>query len=610
MNLLILLLVSRTYVPKERIRDTLEAYRDSSQEAFERMFERDKDELRALGIPIETGSQDAYFDDEPGYRVARDAFELPAVELEPDEAAVVGLAARVWQHAGMADATSKALLKLAAAGVATDREAIDVVSPRLVADEPAFDDVWSACQTRTPIRFDYRRGDQPEPSTRHLQPWGVVSSRGRWYVVGHDADRGEPRLFRLSRVVGRVAAEGEAGSFTVPAGTDVRELARLLAPERPSATAVVRARSGEAHALRRRASTVTALEGGWDRLELEYADLGRLAGDVLACLDAVVVEQPDDLRAEVVRRLRGLAHPDGVSLEAAARQFGVTTKQIVRDLNVVWFCGLPGLGPGDLIDVDMDALGEDGDGVVRLSNAEFLTRPLRLQSSEASALVLALRALREGTPGESREAIDRALVKLEAATSEGASAEVIDVPAHDPRTAGVRRDLEDALDRERQVRLGYVVESRDETTDRVVDPLAVLDAEGSAYLDAWCHLAEGRRLFRLDRVEGLEVLDTPVEQHDVEPRDLSEGLFEASHDDVLATVRLARPARWVAEYYPVVSRTELEDGGLEVDLRAGDPRWLVRLVLRLAPYAEVVGPVAVSEAVTAQARAALAAYDA
>ncbi|GGF34364.1 WYL domain-containing protein [Marmoricola endophyticus] len=307
-NLLILLLVSRTYVSKQRIRETIEEYRDvSSDEAFEKMFERDKDELRGLGVPVETGSQDAYFGDEAGYRVARDAFELPALELEPDEAAVVGLAARVWQHAGMADATSQALLKLTAAGVATDREAIDVVSPRLVADEPTFDDVWAACQGRTPIRFDYRRGDQPEPTTRHLQPWGVVSSRGRWYVVGHDTDRGEPRLFRLSRVVGDVADDGEPGSFSVPPGTDVRALARSLAPERPSAVAVVRARTGEAHALRRRATTSTPLDGGWDRLEVEFADLGRLTGDVLACLDAVVVEQPEELRDAVVDRLRTLA---------------------------------------------------------------------------------------------------------------------------------------------------------------------------------------------------------------------------------------------------------------------------------------------------------------
>src|SRR4051812_36210111 len=130
LNLLILLLVSRSFVTKERIRDVIEDYREQrSVEAFEKMFERDKDELRALGIPIEVGSIDAYFDDEAGYRIKRDAFELPQLELEPDEAAVVGLAARVWQHAGLADATSQALLKLKAAGIETDRAELDMVQP-------------------------------------------------------------------------------------------------------------------------------------------------------------------------------------------------------------------------------------------------------------------------------------------------------------------------------------------------------------------------------------------------------------------------------------------------------------------------------------------------
>src|SRR3978361_2394064 len=143
LNLLILLLVSRTFVTKDRIRDAIEEYRShGSDDAFEKMFERDKDELRALGIPIEVGHLDAFFEDEVGYRIKRDAFELPQLELEPDEAAVVGLAARVWQHAGLADATSQALVKLKAAGFEVDREALDVVQPRLVADEPAFDAMW------------------------------------------------------------------------------------------------------------------------------------------------------------------------------------------------------------------------------------------------------------------------------------------------------------------------------------------------------------------------------------------------------------------------------------------------------------------------------------
>ena len=508
------------------------------------------------------------------------------------------------------------------------------MQPHLVADEPAFDAVWAATQSRTPVEFDYRRSGLGEPTRRHVQPWGVVSARGRWYVVGHDSDRGEPRLFRLSRIVGDVATDGRPGSFVVPEGTDVRALTRSLAPEQPVGRATVRVRKGAAQDLRRRAVSTADAGEGWDVLELEYADLDTAAGEVLAALDAVVAVGParaarprrrpalcrrgdpgmSGAREQVARLLALVpylnTHPE-VALEQAARDFGVPAQQIVRDLKVLWYCGLPGLGPGDLIDIDMEALdSEEGDGMIRLSNAEYLGRPLRLGSSEAAALVVALRAMRESSPDTSRAAIDRVLAKLERATADGSAADVLEVPSHAADTAKVRIAVGEAIAGGRQVRLEYYVPTRDETTQRVVDPLALLEAEGHSYLDAWCHLAEARRLFRLDRVTGLEVLDEPALEHDVPPRDLSSGLFEPGPDDLSATVRLHRVARWVAEYYPVESQTELDDGGLEVVLRVGDPQWLVRLMMRLSPYARLVGPDDLRDRLRDEAVRVLAAYDA
>lgn len=301
------------------------------------------------------------------------------------------------------------------------------------------------------------------------------------------------------------------------------------------------------------------------------------------------------------------SHPE-VALDRAAQDFNVKPEQIVRDLKVLWYCGLPGLGPGEMIDIDMDAFEDDGDGMIRLSNADYLSRPLRLGSSEAAALVVALRAMREGSPPASREVIDRVLAKLEGATAEGIAGDVVEMPEHVAVSARVGARLTEAIAGDRQVRLEYYVPTRDETTERVVDPLAVLEAEGHSYLDAWCHLAEARRLFRLDRVSGLEILDQRALGHDVPPRDLSEGLFQPGPDDVLATVRLHRVARWVAEYYPVESQTELPDGGLEVTLLMGDPQWLVRLLMRLTPYAELVGPADLASRVADEARRALALY--
>jgi proteasome accessory factor C len=264
---------------------------------------------------------------------------------------------------------------------------------------------------------------------------------------------------------------------------------------------------------------------------------------------------------------------------------------------------------GDLIDVDMDAL--EGDGVIRVSNAEYLSRPLRLAGSEAAALIVALRALREGGDETVRPVVDRALRKLEEAAGETAAAAAqVDIRGDGQQgaLAGLRRDLEEAVRGRRQVRLDYYVPSRDETTERVVDPVRVVSAEGHTYLDAWCHVAEDQRLFRLDRVTRAEVLDSAVERHDVAPRDLSEGLFRPSEDDLLVTLRLDPATRWVAEYYPVEDVAEVDDGGLRVRLRVADPAWLTRLVMRTGAGAIVVDPPELADAVRRTAQQALAAY--
>ncbi len=170
--------------------------------------------------------------------------------------------------------------------------------------------------------------------------------------------------------------------------------------------------------------------------------------------------------------------------------------------------------------------------------------------------------------------------------------------------------LEEAIRTNRQARLDYYVPTRDETTRRTVDPLQQLSGEGHDYLDAWCHLAQARRLFRLDRMHSVEIVDEPRQEHDLTPRDLSAGLFEPGPEDIEAVLHLERYARWVADYYPVESVEELGAGRLEARLRVGDPRWLVRLALRVAPGLTVVEPRELSEEVARTARATLALYDA
>ena len=294
-----------------------------------------------------------------------------------------------------------------------------------------------------------------------------------------------------------------------------------------------------------------------------------------------------------------------VPLSRVAADFGVSPAQVRKDLGVLWMCGLPGLTPDRMIDVDMEALDDDPDGVVHIDNAEFLARPVRLGSSEASALIVALRTLRESGRGASHEVVDRTLAKLEEAVASGAAPAAVEVRLGDRTPSEHAEALRRGIAEDRQVRLTYYVPTRDESTLRTVDPVAVVSRDGHDYLDAWCHLARARRLFRLDRVEAVQVLEERRVEPDLAPRDLSEGLFEPGPDAVSAVLHLDRPARWVADYHPVDRVEELGDGRLEVHLRSDDLRWLVRLVLRLAPDVRVVEPESLRADVVAAARRAL-----
>jgi proteasome accessory factor C len=295
------------------------------------------------------------------------------------------------------------------------------------------------------------------------------------------------------------------------------------------------------------------------------------------------------------------SHPQ-VRLDETARAVGSTPEQVVKDLGVLFMCGLPGGYPDDLIDVDLDALEdtEEGglrlEGVIRVSNADYLARPLRLTPTEATAIIVALRALRGTASPDTREVVDRALAKLEAAAGASTGRTPLVEPGEDDDAGAtrLRASLEDAVARGRQVRLTYYVPARDEESERVVDPRGVVTSNGVPYLDAWCHSAEAPRLFRLDRIHEAAVLDSPVETAPEPPRDLSDGLFQRSQQTTLVTLALQPQARWVVEYYQVEQVRQAtgpgSDGTLEVDMQVADERWLRRLLMRLAPHARVVSP--------------------
>ena len=293
-----------------------------------------------------------------------------------------------------------------------------------------------------------------------------------------------------------------------------------------------------------------------------------------------------------------LARP-GIRVADAAADLGVTERQLREDLELLWVCGLPGYGPGDLIDMAFD-----GDRVTVTYDAG-IDRPLRLTPDEALALVVALRMLAE-TPGTgTRDAIERALAKIEDAAGDLADAPVtVRLPADVERLDALRAAVEGG----RAVHLTYYTAVRDETTDRVVDPLRMLMVGGRAYLEAWCRRAEATRMFRVDRIDAFTVLDEPAAPPPhVDLHDVSDGVFHPTPDLPLVTLRVGRGSRWITEYYPC---EEVRRDGEEwmVAMRVTDLGWAQRLLLGLGPDVTVVAPAELVERIRAQAATALDQY--
>ncbi|MGV0790962.1 helix-turn-helix transcriptional regulator [Mycolicibacterium sp. XJ1819] len=319
MNLVIALLSTRGFITAERIRETVSGYSDSpSDEAFARMFERDKNELRDLGIPLETGRA-SHFDPTEGYRINRDAYALPEVDLTADEAAAVAVATQLWESPELITATQGALLKLRAAGIDIEVDAphADVAIsstaalPGLRGSEEVLGTLLAAIDTGRAVQFPHRSTRSEPFTTRTVEPWGVVTYKGRWYLVGHDRDRDATRTFRLSRIGLDVRPLGEAGAVTRPDGVNLREIVDRAVGEWPATgSAKVWVADGRATALRRRATVIgpRTLDGrDGEEITVEVDMLDRLAREIASYgADAVALE-PESLRADVLGRLRAHA---------------------------------------------------------------------------------------------------------------------------------------------------------------------------------------------------------------------------------------------------------------------------------------------------------------
>lgn len=318
-NLVIALLSTRGYISAEKIRSSVAGYSDSpSAEAFSRMFERDKNELRDLGIPLEVGRASA-LEGAEGYRINRDAYALPPVELTPDEAAAVAVATQLWESPELITATQGALLKLRAAGVEVDPDAPVAIAssagaPGLLGSEEVLGILLSAIDSRQAVQFSHRPLRTEPYTTRTVEPWGVVTDKGRWYLVGRDRDRDATRTFRLSRIGAQVTPIGPAGAVSRPDGVDLRKIVAETVSETPTGVrATVWVADGRAATLRRAGHPAgrRRLAGrDGEVIELDVGTSDRLARDIAGYGTDAIVLEPESLREDVLGRLQ--AHAEQV----------------------------------------------------------------------------------------------------------------------------------------------------------------------------------------------------------------------------------------------------------------------------------------------------------
>ena len=304
-NLTIALLATKRYLTKNEIFRSIEGY-EGNEESKERMFERDKDDLRTLGIEIEVGGLDPLFNDEAGYRIKPENYALDLGEISGTDIALLSLAAQAWNGAALDSGAQTALLKLKSMGIASDLAAIPTLAPRITLMNEEIETVLQAIANQAHISFEYFSIDLIA-KPREIAPYAVGTRNGHWYFTGMDLEKKEIRTFRIDRVASQIQIVGKSNRFTVPTGFDLFETMDSIEPEK---LAVLEIRKGKAAALRKAAMSIQDL-GEWERIEIAYGDSEVFIDTILWHLDDVVVNEPAEIRGKVIETLKELVRIHG-----------------------------------------------------------------------------------------------------------------------------------------------------------------------------------------------------------------------------------------------------------------------------------------------------------
>ncbi|WP_229994971.1 WYL domain-containing protein [Arthrobacter sp. Bi26] len=663
LNLLIALLNTKYGLRRGELREKVYHDTTSSDVAFGRMFERDKGELRQFGFDVETVTDTGWGSDDPAttrYRIGKESNRLPDVSLSPEECTVLILAAQLWEHAALGSAAVDAVRKLQAAGGLVDAELPTGVQPRIRPAGQAFEDLVAAMHAQHPVRFSYLAGSTGQEQERLVEPWGLGSRFGQWYLVGQDRGRGDKRFFRLSRLTSAVTVLEKKG-FTPPAAFNVRaELAALA--ELPVQSAVVDVEQGRLLGLRKRAQPVSepapepgALDlesgarlpaAGRDRLTVPFRDAETLGEELASYGPRVTVISPPELAGAVRRRLTGaaafaarpvpdvafpeagragrtrkrtsedqlkrmlqlvpfLVHNQGLHISEVAARFGITRKALEDDLRILICSGLPEGYPDDLLDIQWD------DDHVFITQDLDLTRPVRFTVDEACALLTGLETL-NGLPEIAEGgALESVTLKLMAAAGEeGVKAAALSGPEVAPGNSATLETARTAIRSGAQLHLRYFSPQRDAVSDRDVDPLRLYSLDNTWYLEAYCHSAQGLRNFRLDRIEALEPNGRPAAATAKPADSFPVKLFTPNDDDTVVVVELAPRGTGLADDYYAERTAALPGGGMLAEIRFGSTGWLPMFVAQHGGMVRILQPDALANASREWLAAALAQYEA
>jgi predicted DNA-binding transcriptional regulator YafY len=651
LNLLIALLNTRYGLRRSELRETVYRGITGNEVSFGRMFERDKADLRKFGFDVETLTDLGWSEDDPAttrYRIGKESNRLPDVELGPEEWTVLLLASQLWERAALGTAAQSALRKLQASGAAANVQLPPGVQPRIKPAGQAFDDLVAAMHAKHPVAFTYLAGSTGVEEQRTVEPWGLGSRFGHWYLVGYDRARKAARHFRLTRFTSAVGTL-EREQFAPPRDFNARqELGRL--PELPLRTAVVDVRAGRLLALRNRGVAenfpqdgVPQPEPGYERLSLQYRDPEVLAEELASYGPDALAVAPAELADAVRRRLRAaadfsdtpvptfrfaaapsrpvrsrtsedqlkrmlqlvpfLVHNQGLHIQDVAQHFGITRKELEDDLQILICSGLPEGYPDDLLDIQWE------NDHVYITQDLDMKRPVRFTVEEACALLTGLESL-NGLPGVAEGgALESVTLKLLAAAGEeGLRAASLAGPEVAPADAATHATVRQAIESRSQLRLTYLSAQRDTVSERDVDPLRLYSLDNIWYFEAHCHSVEGLRNFRLDRVQDVHPNGLPVPAGTTPSAGVPAKLFTPKDDDVIVTVQLTRRGRGLADDYYAERTAELDDGGLVAEIRFGNTDWLPMFVAQHGGSARILAPADLADEARSWLRASLARY--